>query len=248
MYDFENQRVVEPPRQFTGVWIPKEVLLDDRLTGAEKILYAEIASFGDKGCWKKSEELMKLAGVRTSTFQASCRKLVSLGYITQKRQYSRMVRWSNLGFGASCSTQCNSHQREIQRDAPVKIQRDAPVKIQRVHKDNTKDNTTTGDKLPAVDGSSKKEKDDEIARLYYQVIKALSLPVANHNVVRAKIAEMKRTYKEQVCIDYLTFMRDKYSSWQTRYKPQVSNALDIYTKSRQIMSRLWEDNKEQEVF
>nr|DAP75724.1 MAG TPA: helix-turn-helix domain protein [Caudoviricetes sp.] len=244
MYDFENQRVVEPPRQFTGVWIPKEVLLDDRLTGAEKILYAEIASFGDKGCWKRSKELMKLAGVRTSTFQASCRKLVSLGYITQKRQYGRMVRWSNLGFGTSRSTPHNSHQSEIQRDARGEIQR---VHIDNT-KDNTKDNTTTGDKLPAVDEVPKKEKDDEIARLYYQVIKALSLPVANHNTVRAKIAEMKRTYTEQVCIDYLTFMRDKYSSWETKYKPQVSNALDVYTKSRQIMSRLWEDNKEQEVF
>ena len=129
MYDFDKQQIIEPKRQFTGVWLPRELLLDERLTAAEKILYAEIASFGDKGCWKKSEELMSLAGMRTSTFQASCRRLVEFGYITQSREYGRMVRRSNIGFSID------------QRIQPGKIQRDEPGKIQRVHIDNTIDNT-----------------------------------------------------------------------------------------------------------
>lgn len=129
MYDFDKQQIIEPKRQFTGVWLPKELLLDERLTAAEKILYAEIASFGDKGCWKKSEELMSLAGMRTSTFQASCRRLVEFGYITQSREYGRMVRRSNIGFSTNQCVQ------------PGKIQRDEPGKIQRVHIDNTIDNT-----------------------------------------------------------------------------------------------------------
>ena len=137
MYDFDKQQIIEPKRQFTGVWLPKELLLDERLTAAEKILYAEIASFGDKGCWKKSEELMSLAGMRTSTFQASCRRLVEFGYITQSREYGRMVRRSNIGFSTN---QCVQPSK-IQRDEPSKIQRDEPSKIQRVHIDNTIDNT-----------------------------------------------------------------------------------------------------------
>ena len=137
MYDFDKQQIVEPKRQFTGVWLPRELLLDERLTAAEKILYAEIASFGDKGCWKKSEELMSLAGMRTSTFQASCRRLVEFGYITQSREYGRMVRRSNIGFSIDQRIQPG----KIQRDEPGKIQRDEPGKIQRVHIDNTIDNT-----------------------------------------------------------------------------------------------------------
>ena len=129
MYDFDKQQIIEPKRQFTGVWLPKELLLDERLTAAEKILYAEIASFGDKGCWKKSEELMSLAGMRTSTFQASCRRLVEFGYITQSREYGRMVRRSSIGFLADPK----SH--------PVENQRVHPVENQRVHIDNTIDNT-----------------------------------------------------------------------------------------------------------
>ena len=129
MYDFDKQQIIEPKRQFTGVWLPREVLEDERLKGTEKILYAEIASFGDKGCWKKSEELMSLTGMRTSAFQASCRRLVEFGYITQSREYGRMVRRSNIGFLADPE----SH--------PVEKQRVHPVEKQRVHIDNTIDNT-----------------------------------------------------------------------------------------------------------
>ena len=129
MYDFDKQQIIEPKRQFTGVWLPREVLEDERLKGAEKILYAEIASFGEKGCWKKSEELMSLTGMRTSAFQASCRRLVEFGYITQSREYGRMVRRSNIGFLADPE----SH--------PVEKQRVHPVEKQRVHIDNTIDNT-----------------------------------------------------------------------------------------------------------
>ena len=137
MYDFDKQQIIEPKRQFTGVWLPREVLEDERLKGAEKILYAEIASFGEKGCWKKSEELMSLTGMRTSAFQASCRRLVEFGYITQSREYGRMVRRSNIGFLADPE----SHPVEKQRVHPVEKQRVHPVEKQRVHIDNTKDNT-----------------------------------------------------------------------------------------------------------
>ena len=137
MYDFDKQQIIEPKRQFTGVWLPREVLEDERLKGTEKILYAEIASFGEKGCWKKSEELMSLTGMRTSAFQASCRRLVEFGYITQSREYGRMVRRSNIGFLADSE----SHPVEKQRVHPVEKQRVHPVEKQRVHIDNTIDNT-----------------------------------------------------------------------------------------------------------
>ena len=137
MYDFDKQQIIEPKCQFTGVWLPREVLEDERLKGTEKILYAEIASFGEKGCWKKSEELMSLTGMRTSAFQASCRRLVEFGYITQSREYGRMVRRSNIGFLADPE----SHPVEKQRVHPVEKQRAHPVEKQRVHIDNTIDNT-----------------------------------------------------------------------------------------------------------
>lgn len=124
MYDFDKQQVIEPKRQFTGVWLPRELLLDKRLTAVDKILYAEITSFGDKGCWKKSEELMSLCGVKKDAFIASCKRLIDFGYITQSREYGRMRRKSTLGFSQ-------------QSEKPADEQSEKPAD----HIDNTIDNT-----------------------------------------------------------------------------------------------------------
>ena len=169
MYDFDKQQIIEPKRQFTGVWLPREVLEDKRLKGTEKILYAEIASFGEKGCWKKSEELMSLTGMRTSAFQASCRRLVEFGYITQSREYGRMVRRSNIGFLADPE----SH--------PVEKQRVHPVEKQRVHIDNTIDNTKNninsevGKKLLDLLNEKTKRNFRILPRGYKETLKKFSL-------------------------------------------------------------------------
>ena len=107
----------------------------------------------------------------------------------------------------------------------------------------------TGEKVFSPKPKKKTDrKDDEISKLYYQVIKALSLPVTNHNVIWKKIAEMRKIYPEEISIAYLTFMRDHYKNWQPQYKPQVNNALDVYAKSNQIMNRIKEDATASEVF
>lgn len=136
MYDFDKQQIIEPKRQFTGVWLPRELLLDERLTAVDKILYAEIASFGEKGCWKKSEELQQLCGVGRDGLQAACKRLREAGYIIERRMYGRIVRTL-----AVYSTTVKSHQSEKsvvqEQDNPVVVEQDNPV----VYKDNTKDNT-----------------------------------------------------------------------------------------------------------
>lgn len=90
--------------------------------------------------------------------------------------------------------------------------------------------------------------EDLVAKGYYEAIKSLALPVSNHNVIRAKIKELKNLYSEEQCIWYLNFMKNDYATWQTKYKPQVTQALDIYSKSNAIIKRLVEDNKKAEVF
>ena len=132
MYDFDKQQIIEPKRQFTGVWLPRELLLDERLTAVDKILYAEIASFGDKGCWKRSEELMELCRVKRDAFGASCKRLIKFGYITQSREYGRMRRKSTLGF-----SQQSEKPAVEQSEKPAVEQSEKPA----VHIDNTIDNT-----------------------------------------------------------------------------------------------------------
>lgn len=152
MYDFDKQQIIEPKRQFTGVWLPKKLLLDERLTAADKILYAEIASFGEKGCWKRADELQQLCGVGRDGLQSACKRLRETGYIVERRMYGRIVRTL-----AVYSTVVKSHQQDNpvvhqpenpvvhQPEKPVVQEQDNPVVVQQdnpvVHKDNTKDNT-----------------------------------------------------------------------------------------------------------
>ena len=140
MYDFDKQQIIEPKRQFTGVWLPRELLLDERLTAVDKILYAEIASFGDKGCWKRSEELMELCRVKRDAFGASCKRLIKFGYITQSREYGRMRRKSTLGFSQQSEKPAVEQSEKPaveQSEKPAVEQSEKPA----VHIDNTIDNT-----------------------------------------------------------------------------------------------------------
>lgn len=144
MYDFDKQQIIEPKRQFTGVWLPKKLLLDERLTAADKILYAEIASFGEKGCWKRADELQQLCGVGRDGLQSACKRLRETGYIVERRMYGRIVRTL-----AVYSTVVKSHQQDNpvvhQPEKPVVQEQDNPVVVQQdnpvVHIDNTIDNT-----------------------------------------------------------------------------------------------------------
>lgn len=88
-------------RKFTGIWIPAEIWLDDTLPALAKLLYAEIASFGRNGCWKKTEELMNPLGIGKDLFQKLCRQLKSGGYIEENRRFGRIVRTTTLGFRSS---------------------------------------------------------------------------------------------------------------------------------------------------
>lgn len=122
-------------RRFTGIWIPAEIWTDDQLSGLAKMLYAEIASFGERGCWKKSEELMAPLGIRSATFQQLCRQLRERGYISEKRMFGRVVRTTTLGFQSSAQ---NPHQCESRAVHQAEWQADEQAESRAVHKEYSK--------------------------------------------------------------------------------------------------------------
>ncbi len=121
----------EQKKEFTGVWIPKELLEDINLKPIDKLLYAEIASFSS-GCWKKSEELQQLLGVKKRAFGSACKRLRDLGYISEHRQFGRMYRQSTLSFKQQC--QNSTDERSYNST-------DEQLHNSTVHIDNTKENT-----------------------------------------------------------------------------------------------------------
>lgn len=119
-------------REFTGVWLPAEILTDGKLKPVDRILYAEIASFGNKGCWKKSTELQEICGVKDRAFQSACKRLEDNGYITQKRQFGRIFRTSTMTF---------KHQSQNSSDEQRYNSSDEQAQNSSVHIDNTQEHT-----------------------------------------------------------------------------------------------------------
>lgn len=73
-------------RDFKGVWIPKEVWLDDNLTMLDKGILVEIDSLdmGEDGCWASNEYLAKFCQCSIPKVATSISKLVDLGYIRRE--------------------------------------------------------------------------------------------------------------------------------------------------------------------
>lgn len=89
----------EYPRDFKGVWIPKEIYLDKDLDATEKILYSEISSL-DKdesdGCWASNEYLANFCGCSKTKVSNGISKLIKKGYI-HVAKFDGRKRWIKTG-------------------------------------------------------------------------------------------------------------------------------------------------------
>ena len=70
-------------RDFKGVWIPKEIWLDERLTALDKVILTEIDSLdrGENGCFASNEHLAKFSQCGLTKVSTSISKLIELGYV-----------------------------------------------------------------------------------------------------------------------------------------------------------------------
>lgn len=70
-------------RDFKGVWFPKEVWLDNRLSALDKIILLEIDSLSseEKGCYASNEYLAKFCQCSISKVSTAISKLIKLEYI-----------------------------------------------------------------------------------------------------------------------------------------------------------------------
>lgn len=70
-------------RDFKGVWIPKTVWLDDRLSMLDKGILTEIDSLdcGDDGCWASNAYIAQFCQCSESKVSKSISHLIQLGYV-----------------------------------------------------------------------------------------------------------------------------------------------------------------------
>lgn len=83
------------PREFKGVWIPKEIWLREDLSAVDKVLLSEIWSLdGDDGCYASNEYLAEFCKVSAATLKRSLLTLEGLGLIMKNGYRGRCRVWT----------------------------------------------------------------------------------------------------------------------------------------------------------
>jgi hypothetical protein len=202
-------------RQY-GAWIPPEIMIDNRLSPVDKLLYAEIACFGSEGCYKKSEVLMERLGIKTYVFRKSCEKLEGFGYIKQcKQNNGRVMRKTTLGFAKSknCTEpKCNNCTMPKCKNCTVK-NTDKNTDKSLISKD------IKGAEAPEIFGNidinDLYDKWEEIVGFRVQSKQSLNRQAANTLI--------KRHTKEKV----IGVMYAVRASLGEKYAPKISNFMDL---------------------
>ena len=77
-------------RAFKGIWIPKEIWLDENLNWVEKILLVEIVSLDNKqGCWASNAYFADFFKLSKNRISVLINSLKEKGYITIELQYKK---------------------------------------------------------------------------------------------------------------------------------------------------------------
>lgn len=214
-------------RGFEGIWIPAEIWLDDNLHPLERVLYAEIASFGKKGCWKKSEDLMSLLSVSKGTFQKYCRNLRERGYITEQRAFGRIVRTTTLAFQ---STAQNLHQTKNCADEQHKNCADEQTKNCAVHKEYSKNNINN--KLLIEESPVEKSKkiqygNSDVNELFDYWEQHTGIKPSNNKANRNSCATLIRQRGVDGAKKVVDVIHKALTS-QDKYAPRVASFTDLY--------------------
>jgi hypothetical protein len=84
----------EYPREFLGVWIPREIYLDDRLSPTDKILLAELQSLdGADGCYASNKYLAGFCQTSQRSINRTLAQLAEFGLIRADGYRGRCRRW-----------------------------------------------------------------------------------------------------------------------------------------------------------
>ena len=98
-------------RDFKGIWIRKEIYLDERLSALDKIVFAEIDSLdGKDGCFCTNEYLAEFCQCGERTVSQSISKLVKLGLVKLESfdGRTRILRSCLADFARQTSKNCEA--------------------------------------------------------------------------------------------------------------------------------------------
>lgn len=150
-------------REFKGVWIPREIWLDDRLNALDKIILVEIDSLdnGEDHCHAGNEYMAKFCQCSESKVTKTIAKLIELGYVKVHSFDGRIRRLR------SCIAFCT--------EQPDKKYDSAEHKIRANNTSNKKENNSI----------SRKRADNEIPPGFTEFWDTYPRKVAKQNAIKA---------------------------------------------------------------
>lgn len=173
----------------------------------------------------KLVEIAEVLGRRREAISYNLKKLENAGYISvTTAPYGLVIRVNKAQKWFAVNRESQVSSKPL---TSLKKPRTYVVASHKRNKENTVDNTDDNNNTSVLSVDASYE---TISKLYYEVIDALDVPVVNHNTIRQKIKYMSKNDDVKKITGYLLFMRDKYKLLTWEYKPQINNALDIYSK------------------
>lgn len=100
-----------------GLWIPWKILNMNCLSGDDKIYYAYLYSFADRGCWQTDEQIGKALGRRERTiqrYQSHCKRAGLLHVIGQGSSYRKIWAKDHPKFKAAQRKQAEQLRQNCQ--------------------------------------------------------------------------------------------------------------------------------------
>ncbi|MFW6311529.1 MAG: helix-turn-helix domain-containing protein [Nanoarchaeota archaeon] len=236
-------------RDFKGVWIPKEIYLDDNLNWTEKILLIEIDSLdNEKGCYASNKYFADFIGKSKNWVSQCISKLKKDGYIYQEDfdGRTRILR-SNLKY----VTQSKSGFEKNQRGGLSKVKGGETSSSQSQHnskgKKNTSINISNNLKIEEEEARmrAKKKIPDKIQQKFNQVFnRELSvefyekmLKIYSDTKILFKALRVAEEKADKPCY-LLKILKD----WQKEGLTSVSSIND-YLKERQDKKQNQHSNK-----
>tara|TARA_R110000824_G_scaffold364662_3_gene553026 strand:- start:32 stop:649 length:618 start_codon:yes stop_codon:yes gene_type:complete len=198
----------ENKRNFLGVWLPRDVYLDKKLSWTEKILYVEIQSLdNEQGCFASNEYFAEFLDVSTTTISISISKLKKLGYV-----------------------ECISFdgRRRVLKSAFKNLENQALRKLKGTIKENLKHNNKDNNTIKL---SIKWE--DEIMSLDYP--KEMKIDFLEYWQEKSKSGKTRQSLEKTWCsIRRMKTWSKNDKKWNhNNTKKSITNSMDNYLKAKQ---------------
>ena len=227
-------------------------LMRTRMSAKAKGLFLQIVSLPEG--WNFSiAGLSKLLTDKEHSIKSGIDELVRAGFLVWERYREQDGRYTvTVTTMYPSSRQINGNQDNLHKDNPYGNnpygifpygENSGNIIYSNKELNNKELNNKLGteESVPEKAQTSKeiieKKLTDEVAKAYYDTIKALKLPVRNHNNVRSKIKQLKQELGQEDSLKYLQFIIDIYPTLpDDGFKPRILESLDIYAKRMAIGS------------